>query len=448
MRPIEPAEVMDAFSQPEPRDADAPLSAAVPAATFWDHLGATRAEEYAAGDILPGVPAPPVPPPMPPQTLRAPEPPRPDGALPAVVPGSGSPGLGDGVASLDETLRAHDVAAQSAIASLSEIEAPGIDHALSLAALSAAQGRSIPAERVVAAPLPRAGRWRRQSTAPKRTSRIAYRLQRMWLTPVYRHALRIGAPVLALVLGLGWVLHDAERRAAIVGQGEALYAAVVDRPEFMVETLRLPDLSLELDAAIRDRLEPELPRSSFRLDLEALRREVETLDAIRSADLRLASDGVLAVSITERVPAVVWRSYGGLELLDPDGFRVARLARRGLRSDLPLIAGEGANDHVPEALELLDAAAPLGDRLRGLVRVGERRWDVVLDRDQRIRLPEKGALGALERVIALQGAQDLLNRDLIAADMRNPARPVLQISDGAMDTLRSIRLETQEARPR
>jgi hypothetical protein len=69
----------------------------------------------------------------------------------------------------------------------------------------------------------------------------------------------------------------------------------------------------------------------------------------------------------------------------------------------------------------------------------------VLDRDQRIRLPEAAPVAALERVIALEQAQDLLSRDILVADMRNPARPVLQISAGAMETLRDIRSQSMEA---
>jgi cell division protein FtsQ len=49
--------------------------------------------------------------------------------------------------------------------------------------------------------------------------------------------------------------------------------------------------------------------------------------------------------------------------------------------------------------------------------VGERRWDVVLDRDQRILLPETEPGRALERVLALDQAQDLLDRD-VTVDLR------------------------------
>ena len=60
---------------------------------------------------------------------------------------------------------------------------------------------------------------------------------------------------------------------------------------------------------------------------------------------------------------------------------------------------------------------------------------MVLDRGQRILLPAEGALGALERVVALDSAQQLLSRDVVAVDMRNPARPTLRLTADAMSEL-------------
>ncbi len=132
---------------------------------------------------------------------------------------------------------------------------------------------------------------------------------------------------------------------------------------------------------------------------------------------------------------MIWRNGVGLDLVDATGHRVARLATRAARPDLPLIAGEGAPDEIAEARLLWAAAGPLHPRLRGLVRVGQRRWDMVLDRGQRILLPAEGALGALERVVALDSAQQLLSRDVVAVDMRNPARPTLRLTADAMSEL-------------
>ena len=104
-----------------------------------------------------------------------------------------------------------------------------------------------------------------------------------------------------------------------------------------------------------------------------------------------------------------------------------------------MIAGDGAELAVPEALEILAAAKPILPRIRGLVRMGERRWDVVLDRGQRILLPVTEPVVALERMIALDEAQDLLDRDVIAVDLRLRDRPVLRLAPYALAEIRRAR---------
>jgi cell division protein FtsQ len=180
-----------------------------------------------------------------------------------------------------------------------------------------------------------------------------------------------------------------------------------------------------------------LPASSFALNLDGLRGKIAGLDAVARVDLRVQR-GVLLVEVAERVPAVLWRHATGVELLDATGHRIATLIGRDMRPDLALIAGAGAEREVPEALAILAAAAPILPRARGLVRIGERRWDLVLDRDQRILLPESGAVAAVERVLALQRAEDLLARDFTVLDMRLAARPTLRLSAHAQDEYRRI----------
>ena len=108
--------------------------------------------------------------------------------------------------------------------------------------------------------------------------------------------------------------------------------------------------------------------------------------------------------------------------------RVAEVDSRLRRPDLPLIVGEGAEARVPEALALLDAAREVADRVRGLVRMGERRWDLVLDRDQVIRLPEADPVRRCARSWRLHARRGLLERDLTVVDMRDPRRPMLRLT--------------------
>lgn len=274
----------------------------------------------------------------------------------------------------------------------------------------------------------------RRDPAP---SRWAYRMQRLWLTPLFRVTFRIGLPIFLIALIAGLYLRDDARRAQVTGVFTGMVDKFQARPEFRVSLISVEGAAPELADAIRARLQLNLPQSSFDLDLDAARQRIEALDAVATAELRVRSGGVLEVSITERVPALVWRDGDRIEMLDGTGARVAGLAARSDRSDLPLIAGEGADRAAAEALELFGITAGIMPRVRGLVRVGDRRWDLMLDRNQKIMLPEQNAPAALERLIALDKAEDLLARDILTVDLRNEQRPVLRLAPGALNQRRN-----------
>lgn len=262
-------------------------------------------------------------------------------------------------------------------------------------------------------------------------SRWAWRIERWMLTPGVRFGLRAGLPF-AVCFGLACWWFSVEANRMIITDAVAdLRAGIESRPEFQVNLMAIDGVDDGLSAQIRDVLSLDLPQSSFDLELEQIRQSILSLDPVKEATVRIRPGGIMQVDVTPREPVIVWRRPGGLTLLDENGARVSDLQSRGERRDLPIIAGSGANLAIPEALALFDAAAPLDDRMRGLVRMGERRWDVVLDREQRIQLPETEAVQALERVIALDAAQNMLERDIRIVDMRLGQRPTLRMTEHA-----------------
>ncbi|MFT7596745.1 MAG: cell division protein FtsQ [Paracoccaceae bacterium] len=263
-------------------------------------------------------------------------------------------------------------------------------------------------------------------------SRLSYRLQRWMLTPGIRLGLRIGVPVcLVLVLSSAFLASEKRRDALNLFVAE-MRSSIQDRPEFMVGLMAIDGAGRSLAEDIREVVPLDFPVSSFDLDPEQIRQVVAGLDPVKSASVRIRPGGVLQIDVTERQPVVVWRTHDGVVMLDETGAHVDALTARAARPDLPLIAGEGADSHVAEALALLAAGRPLGDRLRGLVRIGARRWDVVLDRGQRILLPPDSPVHALERVIALSDGSDLLERDVAVVDMRLASRPTIRMSKQAV----------------
>ena len=174
-------------------------------------------------------------------------------------------------------------------------------------------------------------------------SRSAYRLQRLWLTPGVRVFLRLGLPVACVALAAGIWASDADRRTALIEAAAELRRDVQERPEFMVQLLAVEGASPVVAEALRDELALELPISSFHLDLPEIRTRAEAVAAVQEASVRVRSGGILELTVTERTPVVVWRARDGLRTLDSEGQLVAALPTRSIRSDLPLVAGEGAD---------------------------------------------------------------------------------------------------------
>jgi cell division protein FtsQ len=281
-------------------------------------------------------------------------------------------------------------------------------------------------------PLPRL----RPDPAP---SRLTYRAQRLWLTPFFRGLLRVGLPLALVLSPVAWVVTDEAKMTAIREKVAEIRHEIEGRPEFRVNVLSIEGASPDVTEEVRTALRIELPMSSFDIDLAALRERVEALPAILSADVRINGGGYLSVTVAERAPALVWQTRTETVLIDSEGEVVAALADRELEEPLPMVAGRGAERMVEEALALFAAARPLGDRLLGLVRVGERRWDVVLRDGPRILLPEEGARAALDEVLLLHDVQQILDRDLLRIDMRNPARMTVQLTPEALETLQQVR---------
>ena len=279
-------------------------------------------------------------------------------------------------------------------------------------------------------------RARRGDYAP---SRLAWKLERMWMDPRWRRLVKVGLPSLALAGAVGLTLGDHARASALVDWAVGVKRALEDRPEFAVTALGLRGAGPELSAQIVALADPLLPDSSLRLDLPALRQAVLALPRVAGASVAVDDGGILSIAVTEHPEAVLHRAADGLHVLRGDGTRLMDVASRLARPNLPVIAGPHADEAVGEALGVLGAAGPLRARIVGLVRIGGRRWDAVLESGQRILLPETGAADAIRLAAELDAVGDVTARSVTHVDLRRPARPVLRLTDAASEALHAAR---------
>ena len=232
-----------------------------------------------------------------------------------------------------------------------------------------------------------------------------------------------------------WVVSDDRLRGAIENKAARLIERIAARPEFAVRGVEVAGGSAALRSEVERVVAVAPGASSLTMDVESIRQRVEALGPVKRASVQFDPQGTLRVAIVERIPVALFRkSSNDLVLIDEGGVEIGPSGPRADHPDLPVILGEGAEAHVGEVLALIDAAPEIIPRLRALIRVGQRRWDMVLDRDMLIKLPAEDAPEALSRIMALHYGEELLDRDLAVIDMRLPHRPAVRMKPEAAET--------------
>ncbi len=270
-------------------------------------------------------------------------------------------------------------------------------------------------------------------------SKIAYRLSRAWKKSWVRVVVLIVMPA-ACAAGVIWQI---AMTTDLARMGSEVRARLVDgfsaRPEFAVTGLSVTGATLPLLAEVRNAVGPLEGSSSLTVNVAALKARIEALGSVASAQVVLDTRGTLRVAVVERKPAALWRRGPRgeeLVLVGLDGVVIGQAAARRDHPYIPLLLGRGAQGAVGEAINLLEGLGALKTRVRALVRVGERRWDVVLENDMKILLPEEAPAEALAGLVTLQDSDKLLDRDIAVVDLRVPERPTVGLQPGALERVR------------
>ncbi len=160
------------------------------------------------------------------------------------------------------------------------------------------------------------------------------------------------------------------------------------------------------------------------------RERLETIAWVERAHVERHLPGTIRVSIEERAPFALWQRDSRFAVIDRAG-TVLTTENIGSFNRLPLVVGAGAERAAAPMVELLRGAAEVEGRVQALVRVGERRWNLRLRNGTDVLLPEGHEAEAVARLAELQAAKSLLDRPLVAIDMRQPDKLVLRAPPGA-----------------
>jgi cell division protein FtsQ len=236
-------------------------------------------------------------------------------------------------------------------------------------------------------------------------------------------SLIVGLAGVVLFLGAGiagaaWLgssLFDA--REAVARTADSAAATI----GFEIENIQVAGVSGARAQEVRAVIVPDGRRSVLSLDPMDVKARVERLDWVQSAQVRRLWPSTLVVEVERRRAYALWRDAGELSVIDSNGDRLAT-ERVADHEDLPLIVGEGAGPAARPILVALENLPNVRARLKQIVRVNNRRWNVELASGAIVALPEEGAEIALARLETLHAEHALLDRPVAALDMRAPGR--------------------------
>ena len=175
------------------------------------------------------------------------------------------------------------------------------------------------------------------------------------------------------------------------------------------------------------------------LDVADARDRLERLPLVKNASFRKLYPNELVIALTEREPHALWQRNGELFVIAADGTVIDRVQDARF-THLPLVVGEAANGRTKDYLDLLEAAGPMKRRVIAGTLVSGRRWTLKIDNGIDVRLPETGAAAAVSRLVKLEYEQKILEKDVLAIDLRMSDRVVVRLTEEAMaDRLESLK---------
>lgn len=96
-----------------------------------------------------------------------------------------------------------------------------------------------------------------------------------------------------------------------------------------------------------------------------------------------------------------------------------------------MLVGAGAPQAAVDLFRLLNTAPRMAARVKAATRLGERRWNVLLDDFEHgvtVKLPEHGAEAAWNRLAEMERDHAILSNDIAAIDLRMADRMIVKLN--------------------
>ena len=162
------------------------------------------------------------------------------------------------------------------------------------------------------------------------------------------------------------------------------------------------------------------------INITEMKDRVNKLPWVKSARIERHFPNKISLTLFERTPMARWQTNRILKLIDVHGdvIPIVDLTRF---SNLPIIIGKNAPKIAGQILNTLSNEPHLFRRVKSLTLVSDRRWDVQLDNQINVHLPEKNPGKAWAHLATVEQGHNIFGDQVQGIDMRLENQLIIKI---------------------
>ncbi|WP_208976264.1 cell division protein FtsQ/DivIB [Polycladidibacter stylochi] len=214
------------------------------------------------------------------------------------------------------------------------------------------------------------------------------------------------------------------------GHGRIVAESLTTALGFSINSIEIDGLKQVAEFQVLETLEMGEKPSLVMFDAEAARARIQKLNWVRDASIQKLYPGTLKIDIAEQKPYALWQRGDIVSVINRDGAVITDQVD-GRYANLLRVVNHGAQFRASEIMQALADYPELRGRVRAANLRSERRWDLNLENGIVVRLPENGLAHALSELVKMDRQSGLLNRDIVAVDLRLKDRVVVRLSKEA-----------------
>lgn len=231
---------------------------------------------------------------------------------------------------------------------------------------------------------------------------------------------------------------------SLSGQPGNVAQAVTSAAGFAINNVKVSGNAQTSEIDILERLGLDGTTSLMALDVAETREKLKGLPWVLDAEVRKVYPDTVSIKLKEKTAFGIWQHGQDLSLIQEDGTVIAAL-RDNKFAYLPLFVGPDAGIGAHEIMADFNQWPDIKKRVKAFMRVAGRRWDLKLDNGVIVKLPEHEMERAMADLSQFDHDQKILERDIVAVDLRLADRTTVQLTpDAAARRAKAVEARAKE----